>query len=128
MEYPIRHRRLYAFYQSKVLNMLMLILIAGLLLSFAVTPNVIPIICSSISFLCFFGYSLWLWIKRPTSVIINPLLSNISSCFTLYFLIIHLFKSVPALCYTLPAILSFAFLLFFLTPLNKSDKLFAISQ
>ena len=88
MKQVIRHRRLYAFYQSKVLNILMMIIFVSLLLMAYSYSMLLPVICSSLAFLCFIGYSVWLWSKKPANIVINNRLSGIGSFYALYFLLL----------------------------------------
>lgn len=92
MNQNIRHRRLHAFYRSKVLNALLIVVIVSLFLMNYTGFVLLPLLCSSLAMLFFLGYSLWLWIKKPKYIVINNRLSNISGAFTLYFLIIGSMK------------------------------------
>ncbi|WP_289742172.1 hypothetical protein [uncultured Duncaniella sp.] len=67
----IRHRRLYAFYESKVLNALMITVVTSLLLAAYTQSMLMPIICGAIALTCFIGYSIWLWVKKPQKIVIN---------------------------------------------------------
>ncbi len=86
----IRHRRLYAFYNSRVLNILMVVIIASLMLADATHLSIYPLLCSAISFLFFVGYSLWLWIKKPHRIVIDTRLSDLSGLLVFYFIAISL--------------------------------------
>lgn len=126
MEKEIRHRRLYAFYNSKVLNALMIVIINGIFLMGYYKTYLLPAICSSSAFLLFLGYSVWLWIKKPKEITINAWLSDISGIFTLYFLVIAAMKTDNQWWYIFPVVCS-VFILF-ITMINpKNDKTFIIS-
>ena len=84
----IRHRRLYAFYESKVLNALMITVVTSLLLMAYTQSMLLPVICGSIVLACFIAYSRWFWVKKPQKIVINKWLSYMNGWFTLYFLII----------------------------------------
>lgn len=88
----IRHRRLYAFYQSKVLNTVMIVLTALLPQLLFPQWTVVSVICIVIALALFVGYSLWLWIKKPRRIIVNNLLSNLDGLFLLYYLVIIAIK------------------------------------
>lgn len=83
----IRHRRLYAFYNSRVLNLLMILIIASLMLADATPMSVFPLMCTAVLFLLFVGYSLWLWIKKPRHIVIDARLSDFSGLLVVYFII-----------------------------------------
>ena len=102
METQIRHRRLYAFYNSKVLNALFLIGVVTLTQIGYLQSIIMPAICASVSFALFIGYSLWIWIKKPTRLIINTWLSNLTIWFTLYFLIVSAMKDLSLWWYVFP--------------------------
>lgn len=88
----IRHRRLHAFHESKVLNVLMIVLIMMLEWMNCTGLSLIPGLCGLIALLFFIGYSLWLWFKKPAEIPINPGLSNFNGYFILYFLITSVMK------------------------------------
>lgn len=123
---PIRHRRLYAFYQSKVLNALMIIEIVSLTLIGYMHSLVLPALCASIAFVLFIIYSLWIWIKKPRKLVINNMLSNVSGLYTLYFLVIALFPSdsMSPIWYGIPAVC--AVIVMFVCMVKPSDEVFEI--
>lgn len=92
MNKEIVHRRLYAFFNSQVLNSLYWVAIIFLIQIPYWNVWFIPVICSAVAFLLFIGYTLWFWIKKPKSTIINTWLSNMTTWFTLYFLAFALIK------------------------------------
>ncbi|MDE6301925.1 MAG: hypothetical protein K2M19_09445 [Muribaculaceae bacterium] len=120
----IRHRRLHAFYQSKVLNALMIVAIVSLLLMFYTRLMLLPVICGSLALLLFIGYSLWLWIKKPKSIMINEWLSTFSGLFTLYFLIVGAVDSENEWWYIVPV--SVSVIVLFITLINNKDERFDI--
>ncbi len=89
MEQTIRHRRLYAFFQSKVLNGLMILIVVCLLMATDRELALFPLACGALALILFAGYSLWVWIRKPASLVINNTLSTLSSLYTLYFLIVR---------------------------------------
>ena len=123
---PIRHRRLHAFYQSKVLNALMIIEIVSLTLMGYMHSLMLPALCASVAFVLFIIYSLWIWIKKPGKLVINNMLSNVSGLYTLYFLVIALFppESVFPILYGIPAVC--AVVIMFLSMVRPSDEVFEI--
>ncbi len=124
MKQNLRHRRLYAFYQSKVLNALMIVVIISLLLMVYTESMLLPLICGSLAFLLFIGYSLWLWIKKPKSIIINKQLSDLKSILTLYVLIIVVMDASNQWWYITPIALSVVIL--FISMVNNRDETFDI--
>lgn len=104
MTQMIRHRRLEAFYKSKVLNSMMIAVVTSLFLMSYTESMLLPVICSTVSLCFFIGYSLWLWIKKPKQIIINEWLSNINGLLTLYFLIVMGINDASFWWYILPAI------------------------
>ena len=125
MNQNIRNRRLHAFYRSKVLNALLIVVIVSLFLMNYTGFVLLPLLCSSLAMLFFLGYSLWLWIKKPKYIVINNRLSNISGAFTLYFLIIGSMKALNHWWYITPIV--FAVILLFVSLINKQqDEVFEI--
>ena len=124
MEQTIRHRRLHAFYRSKVLNALMIVVIVSLLLMAYTKSMLLPVICGSLALFFFFGYSLWLWIKKPKSIIINNWLSNLNGAFTLYYLIIVAMDAPNQWWYITPIV--FSVVLLFISLVNNQDEKFDI--
>lgn len=122
----IRHRRLHAFYQSKVLNALMIIEIVSLTLIGYMHSLLLPALCASIAFVLFIIYSLWIWIKKPRKLVINNMLSNVSGLYTLYFIVIALFPpdSVLPILYGIPAV--GAVIVMFVCMVRSSDEVFEI--
>lgn len=124
MEKTIRHRRLHAFYRSKVLNALMIVIIVSLLLMAYTKSMLLPVICGSLAILFFIGYSLWLWIKKPKSIIINNWLSDLNGSFTIYFLIINAMDAPNQWWYITPIV--FSVVLLFISLVNNQDEKFDI--
>lgn len=124
MENEIRHRRLFAFFRSKVLNSMMMLVVTNLLLMAYTRGMILPVICGALSLLLFIGYSLWIWIGKPKTIIINNWLSNISCVFTLYFLIITTMDAPNQWWYITP--ITFAVVVFFMTLTNVTDQKFDI--
>lgn len=126
MKQEIRHRRLHAFYQSKVLNALMIVVCVSLTMMGYMHSIELPAVCALVAFVLFVGYSFWLWFKKPQKIVINGTLSNISGIYTLYFIAIALFpiESVNPWWYCLPAIC--AIVVMFICMIRPSDKVFEI--
>lgn len=120
MQQDIIHRRLHAFFRSKVLNALMIVVIVSLLLMAYTKSMLLPVICGSIALLLFIGYSLWLWIKKPKSIIINNWLSNLNGAFTLYYLIITATDAPNQWWYITP--IAFSVILLFISLVNNQDE------
>lgn len=124
MVQEIKHRRLQAFYRSKVLNALMIVVIVSLLLRAYTKSMLLPVICSSLAIAFFIGYSLWLWIKKPKSIIVNEWLSNLNGWYTIYFLIIIAMDAPNQWWYITPIV--FSVVLLFISMINNQDEKFDI--
>ncbi len=124
MEANIRHRRLYAFYNSKVLNALYIIGVVSLLQIGYLQSLIVPVVCSSVSFTLFIGYSLWLWIKKPARLVINAWMSNLTFWFTLYFLAVAAMKATALWWYVFPIVA--AIILMFINLIRPHDEVFDI--
>lgn len=130
-KYKIYHPRLHAFFQSKVMNSMFIILEISLLLTGCCNTLLLPLSAASVSFLLTLIYALWFWIKRPQKVVINSWLSDMSTYMTLYLLIVAAMKTTNELWYVIPAIIGIGILFISLllpTPFACiKDKLFDIS-
>lgn len=124
MRQEIRHRRLYAFYQSKVLNTLMIVTVISLMQIGYLQSMVMPVICSSVSLALFIGYTLWLWIRKPKQITIDTWLSNLSIWFTLYFVVVVAMKDLTQWWYIFPIVA--AIILMFINLVRPHDELFDI--
>lgn len=122
----IRHRRLYAFYQSKVLNALMVLLICSLFLMYYTGMMLLPILCGTLALLFFIGYSLWLWIWKPARVVINGFLSDYTGYLILYFLIVGAIKTPNQWLSIFPVVISVV--MFFIVMVKNFDCIFDIVQ
>ncbi len=126
MENNIRHRRLYAFFNSTLLNSMETTAIISLMLMGYCNDILMPSICASLSFVIFIGYSLWFWIKKPRTEMINTWLSNISSLYVLYFLIVVATKTESQIWYAIPA--ARGIITLFITLIWRKSILFFISE
>lgn len=124
MKQEIRHRRLYAFYNSKVLNSLLLMEIVCLLLLAYGESMLLPVICGSIAMLFFVGYSLWMWIKKPGSIVVNDRLSDVTGVYVLLYIIIGALYPVNQWVLIIPVALSVV--VFAIGLLDNRDKVFEI--
>lgn len=88
MEQPLRHPRLFAFYNSTVLNVLEIAICICLMSAGFVHDLMIPTILACAAFAVFILYTMWIWLKKPAQIHINPWLSQLASSFVFYFLII----------------------------------------
>ncbi len=127
MNQEIKHRRLYAFYNSKVLQALMIVIIVGITMIGYYNDLLLPVICSGTAFLLFIGYSSWLWIKKPKQIVIHTWLSNISGLFCLYFLIVATMKNPNQWWYIFPIVCAIV-ILFIAMIYTKYDKTFTITE
>ncbi|MDE6100651.1 MAG: hypothetical protein K2G01_06355 [Paramuribaculum sp.] len=126
MKQKIRHRRLHAFFASKVLNSLMIVIIVSLMVMPYTKTMLLPAVCGSLALILFIGYSLWLWIKKPNSIVVNYWLSNINGCFTIYFLIISAMSPTNEWWYIFP--ISYTIVLMFVAMVRNQDEFFEIAQ
>ncbi|ROT18072.1 hypothetical protein EEL51_10750 [Muribaculaceae bacterium Isolate-110 (HZI)] len=120
----IRHRRLCAFYESKVLNALMITIVTCLLLMAYTQSMLLPVICGTIALLCFICYSIWIWVKKPQKIIINKWLSYMNGWFTLYFLIITAMDAPNEWWYITP--ICFAVCILCISLIRSQDEIFDI--
>lgn len=120
----IRHRRLSAFFHSKALNGLMSAVITSLLLMAYTRDTVLPVMCGSAAMLMFIAYALWIWVKKPKTVVINDCLSNINGLYTFYYLIAIGVDPANPWWYIIPIALASVPLLIALT--NYRDERFDI--
>ncbi len=102
----------------------MMVVIVSLLLMAYTKSMLLPVICGTLAALFFIGYSLWLWIKKPKSIIINNLLSNLNGAFIYYYLIIIAIDSPNQWWYITPFALSVVLL--FISLINYKDEKFDI--
>lgn len=124
MENKIKYTRLYAFFNSKTLNVLMMTIITSLFIILLTDSLALPAICGSIAMVCFIAYALWLWIKKPRTIVVNTLLSNISSAFTFYFVIIVAARVSDRLFFVAPIILFVVVL--FIASANYRDRIYDV--
>ena len=100
----IENRRLYAFLRSQTLTILMDMAFSCLFLMPCLNDLVIPGIIGGIIFSVAIGYSIWFWIKKPTEIVINNWLSNISSVFLFYWFIVNAMDNPNKILYIIPII------------------------
>ncbi len=126
MKTEIRHRRLYAFFHSKVLNTLTIFLSVMITLLKSVGMS-IPVLSSiGIAFLLMIGYSCWLWFWKPITVTINEWLSNMSSYFAIFMLAAVAVKSDNFMWSTFPMVAGV--ITMFIAAVKNSDEQFEIPQ
>ena len=125
MKPAVRHRRLQAFYQSKVLNALMIVIMVSLLQGGYMESLIIPVSCASTAFILFAGYATWLWIKKPRRIVINKWLSGINGKLSLYFLIVAAIDNGAVWWYIFPLIA--AILTLFISMVRPRDEVFEIT-
>lgn len=115
---------MHAFYQSKVLNALMIVEVVSLLMIGYMGSITMPAVCASITFALFLGYSLWLWIKKPRRIVINDMLSTASGFFTFYFIVVGLISPSNPWWFGFPVLC--AIVVMFISMLKPSDEVFEI--
>ncbi|MDE5807805.1 MAG: hypothetical protein K2H76_06775 [Muribaculaceae bacterium] len=119
-EIKIRHRRLYAFFNSKVINSLMILMELCILIMPLCRDIVFPVVCGGLCLLAILGYSLWLWIIKPLRVIISPWLSDLSGTYTVYFLIVVAIKDAGIWWYLFAGVN--AILIFLISLINPREE------
>lgn len=85
---------------------------------------ILPMIAGAFLLAFFIGYSLWLWIKRPRNIVINPWLSDMSGLFTLYFMVVALIKNAGQWWYITPVVC--ATIVLFISLIRPKDESFEI--
>lgn len=116
----IRHKRLHAFYESKVLNGLCVVTVVSLFAMFYTEMMLAACVCAAMAFLCFIGYTIWFWVRKPKEIVVNKLLSDVSGLFVLYFLIVGAIKSPSQWWYIFPIVAGVALLC--ITLMTDHDK------
>ncbi|MDE6009237.1 MAG: hypothetical protein K2G90_08530 [Muribaculaceae bacterium] len=119
-EIKIRHRRLYAFFNSKVINSLMILMELCILIMPLFRDIVFPVVCGGLCLLAILSYSLWLWIINPLRVIISPWLSDLSGTYTVYFLIVVAIKDAGIWWYLFAGVS--AILIFLISLINPREE------
>lgn len=126
MKTKIRHPRLYAFYESKVLNSLLILIIVSLYLPRFTTSILMPAVCGITALVFFLSYATWFWIKKPVKVTINPWLSDFNGYFIAYYLIVTALDSTSILWYLFPIVICIPMI--FANLINSSDSIFEIAK
>lgn len=120
----IRHKRLHAFYKSKVINALVTVAVICLLSMRCVRPALLPAVCGATALLLAAGYSLWLWTAKPQRVVTNGWLSDVTGWYVIYCLIVNAMKAPNDWWFIAPAILGVVLL--FVAMVNGRDETFEI--
>lgn len=120
MKLKARHRRLDAFYRSKVLNSLLTVFMIGLMLC-EYDEGVCPVmlLVTVLALVLFVGYSLWFWIKKPSRVVVKDFISEVSSPMACYVLIVMAISAENFVWYLLPPIAGVVMM--FVSMLRNSD-------
>ena len=124
-EIKIRHRRLHAFLNSKIINSLMILMELCILVMPLFNDIIFPVVCGGVCLLAILGYSLWLWLWKPKRVTINLWLSDLCGTYTVYFLIVMAIKDASIWWYVLAGVS--AILIFLLSLIKPKDEEFEIS-
>lgn len=103
-EIKIRHRRLHAFFNSKVINSLLIFMELCILVMPLFKDMVFPVVCGGICLLVIIGYSFWLWFRKPMRITINRWLSDLCGAYTVYFLIVAAIKDASIWWYLLAGV------------------------
>lgn len=81
------HPRMYAFFRSKVLNSLMILMIVCLFMMTYTGFMLLPSVCGSLALLLFATYAIWFWVRKPESIVINSWISDMNGWFTFCYFI-----------------------------------------
>lgn len=124
----IRHRRLNAFYTSKTLNSLMIVLVDVFCLWYCIGTEFTPLIAALLitTFALIISYSCWLWFCKPAKIVINESLSDMSALMFFYFLVVSVMKSANQWWYIFPIVASIVIL--FIQQIRPKDELFEITE
>lgn len=122
----IKQKRLYAFFNSKVINSMMLIMEFFILLIPCFNDVMVPIICGAASLLLIIGYTVWLFVKKPAKITVNKWLSEISSLYTIYFLIVIAMDKF-SIWWDIFAVLIFISI-FFISLIKPKDRVFLLDS
>lgn len=122
----VKHPRLYAFYESKVLNAMGIITIVSLLCIKAFDTLLLPVLCASVAAVAAIGYSAWLWIAKPDKIVINSWLSDMSGSLTLYSLIVSAMDTDNKWWFYFPILCSVAIL--FVSLVRNQDRIYDITN
>ena len=125
MGLEVRHKRLYAFYNSLVLNVLMCIEVILLCVIGYSRMMVVPGGFAGILLLVMLGYSAWLWIKKPREIVIDKWLADVSAYSTILFLIVLAIDPDDRWWYLVSAACTFIILITAL--IRKRSQKFSIS-
>ena len=117
---------MYAFFRSKVLNSLMILMIVCLFLMSYTGFMLLPSVCGSLALLLFASYAIWFWVRKPESIVINSWISDMNGWFTLYFLIISAMNAPGQWWYIFPVVSSV--ILFFISLIRDKDEVYVIHQ
>lgn len=102
----------------------MIIVIVNLMLIGYTNSMLLPVICGTLALLMFIGYSIWFWLKKPKSIVINTWLSDMNGGYTLYFLIISTMKAPNQWWWIVP--IAFSVVMLFISLINNKDEKFEI--
>lgn len=86
---------------------------------------ILAAVCGTTALLLFIAYSLWLWIKKPESIVISNRLSDANGIYLLYYLIITAVQPSNKWWYIAP--IAAAVILLFATMIYDTDKKFEIN-
>ena len=126
MKLNIRHPRLYAFCNSKTLNLLSIFIAVMLPLHKNVGMSIPILSAIGVAFILMVAYSCWLWFWKPNVITINPWLSDMSGYFVIFMLVAVAVKSDNFLWSTFPLV-AFVVLLF-ISAIKGQDQQFNITQ
>lgn len=117
----IRNKRFFAFFNSKLITSLLLIMEMFLILMYCFADVKLPIICSFTCLILIIVYSILIAVGKVKKVTLNKYLSELSSLYTLYFLIVVSLNS-RNIWWSIFAAVSLI-LIFFISNIATPDKI-----
>ncbi len=120
MKPTIRHARLDAFFNAKILNALMIVVIISVLVLDYTGFMLLPAVCGGVALVLFLGYSIWFWVKKPRRVTVSKLIADVNGSLTLYFLIVTAIKDPGPWWFIFPCVA--AVVLLFIDLLRPTDQ------
>lgn len=110
----IFHPRLYTFYKSSVLNLASIGTALSLLLMDYTRFNIIAVLSGALFFAILIAYALWFWLGKSKKIPTSKFLSDISSYYALYTLIVLLISPSSNLWLAIAVIAAIVALMFFI--------------
>ena len=118
--------RTYAFFESKVLNALMVVIGLSLIMCRYASDLLLPAVCGSVAMVLAVGYTVWFVVSKPRSIVINRWLSNVSGWLVIYMLCVFAMEGASVWWDLFPMLCSVVLL--FVMMLKNHDENFEIKH